>query len=131
MNLYCHKSFVRTVSLFVVIVLTGSFIVSAQAAETGILQAGSFGQRQVYAAQKEISAPTVGELDPTLNAAIETYPGYIRSSAIQADGKILLGGDFSRVNGNRRRGLVRLNADKSFDSGFNAVVNGIVYAITP
>jgi uncharacterized delta-60 repeat protein len=37
----------------------------------------------------------------------------------QADGKILVGGNFSLVQGQSRRGIVRLNPDGSLDSGFN------------
>jgi uncharacterized delta-60 repeat protein len=38
---------------------------------------------------------------------------------VQADGKILIGGDFSTFNGISRNGIARLNADGSLDSGFN------------
>jgi len=45
-------------------------------------------------------------------------------SAVQADGKILVGGEFNFVNGTQIRGLARLNADGSLDTGFNAGGSG-------
>ena len=43
----------------------------------------------------------------------------VRSIAIQADGKILLGGEFTTYNGVGRSGIARLNTDGSLDAGFN------------
>ena len=42
-----------------------------------------------------------------------------RSVAVQPDGKVLIGGDFTTVNGTNRNGIARLNADGSLDSSFN------------
>jgi len=39
--------------------------------------------------------------------------------AVQSDGKVLVGGDFTRFNGVARRGVARLNSDGSLDSSFN------------
>ena len=41
------------------------------------------------------------------------------SLAVQADGKVLMGGDFSIVNGTNRSRIARLNADGSLDTSFN------------
>ncbi len=43
----------------------------------------------------------------------------VRSLKVQPDGKILLGGNFSMVNGVSRNGIARLNANGSLDSSFN------------
>lgn len=53
----------------------------------------------------------------------------VRCSAVQPDGKILIGGEFSEVNGVLQKYLARLNADGSLDTSFNWVVNGIVDVI--
>jgi uncharacterized delta-60 repeat protein len=45
---------------------------------------------------------------------------YATALALQADGKILAGGQFQYYNGVPVGGLVRLNADGSVDTGFNA-----------
>jgi hypothetical protein len=38
--------------------------------------------------------------------------------AQQADGKILVGGDFTTIHGSTRSGVARLNPDGSIDAGF-------------
>ena len=44
--------------------------------------------------------------------------GIIKATAIQPDQKILIGGDFTTVNGTTAKRLVRLNSDGTIDSGF-------------
>ena len=46
------------------------------------------------------------------------FNGVVRSIAIQSDGKILVGGDFTDFGGNTRNGLVRLNSDGTEDTAF-------------
>lgn len=57
--------------------------------------------------------------------------GRVNVLAVQADGKILVGGGFSQIGGQTRRGLVRLTADGSLDTGFGdiAATGGAVYAL--
>lgn len=43
----------------------------------------------------------------------------VRTAVIQSDGKIIIGGDFTYVNGNSRNRIARLNADGSLDMSFN------------
>ena len=45
--------------------------------------------------------------------------GGIDAVAVQTDGKVLVSGDFSSINGVSRRGIARLNTDGSVDLGFN------------
>ncbi len=51
--------------------------------------------------------------------------------AEQTDGRVVIGGDFTSVNGVSRKNIARLNADGSVDAGFNpgAGANGAVYAL--
>ena len=60
--------------------------------------------------------------------------GLIYCVALQADGKILLGGEFININGQPRNGVARLNVDGSLESTatFNAGsgANGPVYGVT-
>jgi uncharacterized delta-60 repeat protein len=44
--------------------------------------------------------------------------GQVLGMAIQADGKVLIGGSFNRVNGNFRPGLTRLNSNGTLDATF-------------
>ncbi|WP_167856981.1 T9SS type A sorting domain-containing protein [Hymenobacter aquaticus] len=72
-----------------------------------------------------------GTLDASFDAGMASGTGLARASAVQADGKILLGGTFASYNGVVRRNLVRLLAsgavDTSFDPGtvFNTTVADI------
>ena len=54
----------------------------------------------------------------------------INASAIQADGKILIGGDLTTYNGFARKGIVRLNSDGSLDTSFTigTGINDATYA---
>lgn len=60
-----------------------------------------------------------GTLDNTFNpGAAGMYP-YVMGLALQADGKILVGGNFSALGGAARSGLGRLNADGTVDAAFS------------
>ena len=45
--------------------------------------------------------------------------GWVESVALQADGKILVAGNFGQCQGYARHGLARLNPDGSLDTAFN------------
>ena len=47
--------------------------------------------------------------------------------AIQADGKIIIGGQFTTVNGTACNSIARLNIDGSLDSGFDALLPEYTY----
>ncbi|GAA4317861.1 hypothetical protein [Flaviaesturariibacter amylovorans] len=55
--------------------------------------------------------------------------------SVQADGKILVGGNFAGVSGSAYRGVARLNADGTPDASFNPgtgiSANGYVFGIAP
>lgn len=54
----------------------------------------------------------------------------VRTTAIQNDGKILIGGAFNFYNGQPRIGIARLNVDGSLDTSFNPILNNFVYTIS-
>lgn len=58
-----------------------------------------------------------------------TVTGSIRALAQQADGRVLIGGDFTQVNGAALTRLARLNADGTTDATFAAAVPGTVSSI--
>ncbi len=69
-------------------------------------------------------------LDPAFPAA----PGpddWVRSVAVQPDGRILIAGDFTHVGGEPRPGLARLRADGSLDRSFQPTVTGPVRRVRP
>ena len=49
--------------------------------------------------------------------------------AVQTNGKILVGGSFSSINGVTRTNFARINADGTLDTTFAPAVNGAVYAV--
>jgi len=58
--------------------------------------------------------------------------GPIRAMVVQTDGKILVGGEFTSINGTARNRIARLNSDGSLDTTFNpgSGANGTVFAIS-
>ncbi|MGV6830105.1 MAG: T9SS type A sorting domain-containing protein [bacterium] len=64
-----------------------------------------------------------GSIDNTFNATsimqTTNSNGIINDIEVQADGKVIIGGDFNTVNGRTLRGLARLNTDGSLDESFN------------
>lgn len=62
-----------------------------------------------------------------------TFPGFpngaVHVITVQPDGKILIGGEFTEVNGVARSRIARLNADGTLDTSFNASADGPVYSI--
>jgi uncharacterized repeat protein (TIGR01451 family)/uncharacterized delta-60 repeat protein len=73
-----------------------------------------------------------GSLDSTFNPGAGA-DGAVYSIAIQLDGRVLIGGAFTHLNGTLSSGVARLNSDGSLDSPFSANLglhtNGTVYAI--
>jgi uncharacterized delta-60 repeat protein len=58
-----------------------------------------------------------GSRDACFNPAAAN--GNVSSLLVQPDGRVLLGGSFSTVNGIPRNGIARINADASLDGGFD------------
>lgn len=77
-----------------------------------------------------------GANDPTFNpgdTGFGTGPDNgIECLALQADGKLLVGGHFDHYYSVEKHGLVRLNSDRTIDSSFNAgaLISGDVLGIT-
>src|SRR5262249_25338197 len=55
-----------------------------------------------------------------------TRPGVVLAIAPQDDGKLVIGGSFSLVNGVTRHNLARLNPDGSLDLTWNSPANDAV-----
>ena len=70
---------------------------------------------------------TDGRLDQTLN--LSTVGSYVTATAVQPDGKILIGGSFTTVLGVTRNNIARLNTDGTLDTAFNPNANDDVYSI--
>ena len=70
---------------------------------------------------------TDGRLDQTLNLGV--IGNIVVATAVQPDGKILIGGFFTSVLGVTRNRIARLNPDGTLDTAFNPNANEAVYAI--
>src|SRR5947209_4041273 len=66
-------------------------------------------------------SPLPDSFNPGADAAVE-------SMAIQADGKILVGGFFATLGGQSRLRIGRLNADGTLDTSFDPAASGPVYS---
>jgi uncharacterized delta-60 repeat protein len=72
-----------------------------------------------------------GSLDVGFNKG-NAANGFVQSSAIQSDGKIIIGGDFTSYFGTDANRVARVNTDGSLDLGFNAGAgaNAAIYSIS-
>jgi uncharacterized delta-60 repeat protein len=73
-----------------------------------------------------------GSLDANFNATGTGASGGLNSIAVQADGKILIGGNITSYNGLARNRIARLNSDGNLDATFNldgTGVNNIVHSM--
>jgi uncharacterized delta-60 repeat protein len=59
-----------------------------------------------------------GLLDLAFNPRVVTG-GFVYAVAVQPDGRVLIGGSFTRVDGFTRGGIARFNANGTLDFGFN------------
>lgn len=77
-----------------------------------------------------------GAIDNTFNTADLGFGngdgafGLVRSTNLQADGKVIIGGDFTEYNGTAQNCIARLNADGTLDDSFDpgSATNQVVYA---
>ncbi len=77
-----------------------------------------------FAASLAHAAP--GDVD-ALNAGITG--SYVNATAVQPDGKIIIGGIFTAVLGVPRSNIARLNTDGTLDTGFDPKANGEVFGV--
>jgi len=55
--------------------------------------------------------------------------GAIKAMVVQPDGKIVIGGEFTMVNGQAHSHIARLNHDGTLDGNFNCQANGTVWSV--
>ena len=65
-----------------------------------------------------------GSLDNSFMSSGAGANGPVNSLAVQTDGKILIGGDFTSFHGTGRNRLARLNSDGTLDTAFLSAANG-------
>lgn len=84
-----------------------------------ILIAGQFGTYNGTLSPGVARLQSNGTLDPTFTT-FSTISGGIRTLAIQADGKLVVGGTFSNLGGSGRNYFARLLANGGIDATFNS-----------
>ncbi len=100
-------------------------VTNAQRPDAGLYEVlidSSFGSVTSAVAMLTVNLATVDSFNPGANVSVQTV-------AVQADGKILVGGNFSTLGAQPRTCMGRLNADGTLDSAFapSAVGNDGVY----
>jgi uncharacterized delta-60 repeat protein len=74
-----------------------------------------------------------GDRDPSFDTGVPVgFDGGVNTLAIQADGKIIVGGGFTSYQGESANGIIRLNSDGSIDTSFNisdGFDSGTVYTL--
>ncbi len=101
----------------------GSVSTAAIQADSKVLIGGDFMQIGNVFRNKIARLNADGTVDQTFNPQVASI-SMIEKIAIQADGKVLLGGSFT-INNVSNIGLIRLNSDGSLDTTFNPVVSGV------
>ena len=86
------------------------------------------------AAATTSAAAAAGDTDTTFSSSIGTgFNAAVSSVTVQSDGKAIVGGDFTSVNGTTSNYIARLNADGTPDTTFTTNMgtglNGQVYAV--
>jgi len=84
-----------------------------------IILAGAFTKYNDVSVPKIVRLNTDGSLDTTFNTNLGTgFNNSVYAVKIQSDGKILVGGVFTSVNGTARNKIARLNTNGTLDTGF-------------
>ena len=70
-----------------------------------------------------ITLPKAGDVDPAFADGVG-IDGSVAAMVEQSDGRILIGGNFTSVNGAKRIGIARLNSDGTTDYSFGNGLTG-------
>src|SRR5262249_42725018 len=78
----------------------------------------------------QLPAPSGGGGGATSPVISQVYDGgVVLATVVQPDGKVVIGGEFSYVNGVARQNIARLNADGSLDTSWNPGASSFVAAL--
>jgi len=96
-----------------------------------IVLGGAFSQVNSVSRQRIARLNADGSLDLSFDPGTNGFGGQVRGIAVQADGKLLVGGDFTSYNGVPVVRIARLNGNGALDAGFDPGqgASASVYAI--
>jgi uncharacterized delta-60 repeat protein len=98
-------------------------------ADGKVLIGGSFTSFNIVTRNRLARLHADGSLDTTLDPGTGGINGIVHTVAPQADGKLLVGGNFTRVNDTLRQYIARLNSDSGLDTSFSAGADLAVLSI--
>ncbi|HEY6228596.1 MAG TPA: Calx-beta domain-containing protein, partial [Verrucomicrobiae bacterium] len=103
---------------------SGSFTVYAiaQQLDGKLIVGGDFELFNSVPAKRIVRLNRDGSVDTNFNTSVGAN-GSVRSLAVQPDGRILVGGIFSSIQGVAANNIARLNPDGSVDTSFNAATD--------
>jgi uncharacterized delta-60 repeat protein len=109
----------------------GSYFLSlAVQGDNKILAGGGFGYLGGQIRTNIGRLNSDGSLDTTFDPGVGRISySFVYSLALQADGRILVGGSFSSLAGQSCNNIGRLNADGTLDSTFNTGASNAVYSL--
>jgi len=85
-----------------------------------IIVAGVFTKVNTTSFHRIVRLNSNGSIDTNFYNGLTILGGHLYSVAIQTDGKIIIGGSFSTINGTSITNIARLTSTGQFDSTFNA-----------
>src|SRR5207247_1650990 len=107
---------------------SGSVDAIALAADGKILVGGAFisigGQTRMRIARLDAATGAPDSFNPNVTGGLAVF-----AIAVQADGKILVGGDFALVGGQTRNFIARLDATTGSPDSFNPNANNLVHSV--
>ncbi len=106
-----------------------SFYTLAATVPDGFVVGGSFSQVNGQARTNLARFLSSGALDSTFTSGPNHWADTVFALAVQTDGKLLVGGGLSNLNGHSLTNLGRLNPDGTVDTAFVAAIGGPVYSI--
>ncbi len=114
---------------FSMAITDGELFVSKLQADGKILVGGSFTRMNDTISSKIARLNADGTTDTTFNPPAGTN-GHIRNIDLQANGKVVVVGEFSALGGSSAQKYVgRLNADGTLDTSFSQSANYFLYAV--
>jgi uncharacterized delta-60 repeat protein len=108
--------------------VNGTIKASAIQADQKIIIGGLFSGVQFQSRNHIARLLADGSLDNSFNPGTGTN-GNVYAVTAQADGKIVIGGDFTTYNNQTVQNLVRVHANGNIDTTYTPTVNGIVYSL--
>ncbi len=106
--------------------LTLTNLQEADAGSYDVLVSNAWGDETSATALLSVIVAGSDSFNPGAGGTNRTSP-YVASLAVQADGQILVGGDFTTLGGQSRICLGRLSADGTLDTSFNPGAEGAPY----